>query len=541
MHAAIRRALLSVTRKEGLQEFAVGLTRLLPHIQLVASGGTARTLAQAHIPTTPIETYTQFPECFAGRVKTLHPRIMGGILFRRDLDVEEAKRLQIEPIDLVVCNLYDFAASAQRETIEMAELMESMDIGGSTLIRSACKNYAHVAVVVDPQDYPRVLEALQQGGGTLSMDTRKHLAVKALQMSAEYEALLLRECSRRLVGEERRSLALVRGRPLRYGENPDQKAWVYELDGEQGIAQAEVLCGKELSYNNYEDATAAHLATQELVEGGAAHAVAIVKHGNLCGLATACDLVSAFARAWAADPKSAFGGIVSVSSSVPDALYPLLKEKFIELLIAPDFSDSFVALVRAGRPNLRLLRMQQHIASPLMYKTISGGMLAQTRRVRSTHPPMDVLFQTAVVTKRRPAPTLCGLAEFAITAICYGKSNAIAIVREYAPGFYQLLGMGSGQPNRVDSLQRLALPKAIENLRAEHPHDPQYDTKEALKECILASDGFFPFDDSVRFAGQSGIRLVIQPGGSTRDPEVIQAADALDMSMILTGNRYFTH
>ncbi len=544
---AVKTALFSVTDKEGIKEFAQGLRQINPHIAIIASGGTAKALAEAGIAFTPLSDYTQFPECFQGRVKTVHPRIIGGTLFCRGRDDIEAEKLGISPIDLVVCNLYNFAQATQRHGLPMQELVESMDIGGSTLIRSASKNFADVAVAVDPKDYMMLLEELKKNEGCLSLETRQRLAVKAMNVSADYETLLAREFTKRLGEQESHRPSLARGRRLRYGENPDQQAWVYQFEGEHGIAQAKVLSGKELSYNNYDDATLAYYAAFDLKERGAEHGAAIVKHGSLCAYATGKTIAQAFEMAWAGDSKSAFGSIIALTSSPTEQMIHLLQSKFVEVIIAPHFNETFVAWAQSAKPNLRLLEMPFLPQAHPLYKSISGGMLVQTQKNRAAHPSIDILLQPScdkrigVVTKNQPKAEQQGLYGFAISAVQFAKSNAIAIVREYEPGSYQLLSIGAGQPNRIDSLQRLATPKAIENLLTEHSSEPKYNPQSDLGRCVMASDGFFPFDDSIHFAAAQGIRSIVQPGGSTRDEEVIKAADEQGLCMLFTGERYFYH
>jgi phosphoribosylaminoimidazolecarboxamide formyltransferase/IMP cyclohydrolase len=546
----VHTALISVTNKTGLAPFVQALRARIPTLKIIASGGTAQALDSCGTSYTPLQDHTGFPECFGGRVKTLHPKVMGGILYRRDADKDEAKTLAIDGIDLVVCNLYDFESASKASDMPVEKLIEQMDIGGSTLIRSACKNYAHVAVVVDPQDYPLVLDDLERNGGRVSLELRKALALKAINLSAAYESLLAQELSRRLGSEEHRRIHLAKGKPLRYGENPDQQAWVYEVPQAQGIVQAKILAGKELSYNNYDDATVAYEAAQALHAIHAQHGTAIVKHGNLCGYATGHTLSEAFQKAWDGDSKSAFGGVIGFISQVTEELIPLLKGKFIEVIIAPGFDEEFLAWSKAHKPNVRLLQQGQKMGNPLSYKSISGGVLVQTKKENAIPKDLGILLRpcdpssakkVGVVTKRKPDEKHVQLYAFGIAAVNYAKSNGVAIVREYAPACYQLLGVGAGQPNRVDSLQRLALPKAIDNLRAEHPGDAAYDPSHDLETCVLVSDGFFPFDDSIIEAAKSGIRCCIQPGGSTNDQSVIDAADQHGICMMMTGERYFYH
>lgn len=547
----IQTALFSVTNKSGLVEFAKGLIKLRPHLKIIASGGTANKLSEGNVPITQVHEYTQFPSCFGDRVKTLHPKILGGILFRRGIDEEESKKLVIPAIDLVVCNLYDFKGALQRPESGMDKLIESMDIGGSTLIRSASKNFAGVTVVVDPADYPILLKELEENHGAVSLNTRQRLAAKAMKVSADYEALLANEFMKQFADHDTHRPHLIQGKKLRYGENPDQQAWVYQFEEQEGIAQAEILSGKELSFNNYEDATLAFRAAVDLKLIGSQHGVAIVKHGSLCAYATGNTIEKAFDKAWEGDAKSSFGSVIAFTSAITDSLIPNLKDKFVEVLVAPEFSSSFVEWCKQSKPNLRLLKTPIDAAKGLLYKSISGGMLVQTQKERTSHPSLNALLlpcqdpsskkRIGVVTKRLPDPQQKTLWNFAISAVQFAKSNAIAIVREYEPGCYQLLGMGAGQPNRIDSFQRLAIPKAIENLRNEHAKNSHYDPKCDLNKCIVASDGFFPFDDSIRYAASEGIKSIIQPGGSTRDQEAINAADELDICMIFTGERYFYH
>jgi phosphoribosylaminoimidazolecarboxamide formyltransferase / IMP cyclohydrolase len=528
----MKRALFSVTDKTGLEEFGKELQRIFPKLEMLASGGTAKMFASAGISCTPISQQTQFPECFGGRVKTLHPAILGGILQRRGVDDEEAAGLGIAPIDLVVCNLYLFDSNKKME-----ELAESMDIGGSTMIRAACKNFSSVGVIVDPNDYPAVLEELR-ANQKLSRETRVRLAVKAMRMSAEYEARIA-EALAEQAGH--RWIPLENERKLSYGENPDQEAWVYSFDKEEGIASANVLGGKPLSYNNYEDASQSFFAMQRIFDQNAA-AAAIVKHGGLCGLATGKDLRAAFQRAWDGDSKSAFGSVIALSQEVDESFGEVLKSHFIEVVLAPAFSPGFLAWTSYAKPSLRLLQVRFDAEASRLYRGISGGLLVQTSK-KELYPQSKTWLQPmgsdkiGVATKRLPQIGQENLFRFCLAAVQSVKSNAIVLVREYEPSLYQLIGVGGGQPNRIDSLQRLALPKAIEILK----HENCKDVRKALGEIVLASDGFFPFADSIQAAADAGIQIFLQPGGSVRDPEVIEEADKRGLCMIFTGQRYFSH
>jgi len=534
---------MSVTDKTGLVEFAQGLQKANPNLKIIASGGTSSALKEGGLNPVSISEYTNFPECFGGRVKTLHPMIAGGVLFRRGLHDEEAKQLGIDPIDMVVCNLYDFEKAAG-EGLEIDRLIEYLDIGGSTLIRAAVKNYIGVAVVVDPFDYNSLIEEIEEYGG-LSPDTHEELAVKAINLSADYEALLAEDFTERLKDEKTCRPLLVGGEKLRYGENPDQEAWVYKFQDQGGVAQADVLAGKELSYNNYEDATIAYNASQKLHQLSSKPGVAVIKHGGICGYATGASLDRAFKLAWDGDPKSAFGSVIAINAEVTEELTPELEKKFIEVIIAPSFSQPFVKWVKETYPNLRLLRVPNGHTGKLVYKNISGGMLIQTHK-DSVYPLKDDVFfsnlgEAGVMTELKPKPEQKGLFQFAATAVNFAKSNTIAITREVGPEEYQVIGMGAGQPNRVDCLQLLALPRAIENLRREHQENPHYDPREDLANCVLASDGFFPFDDSIEYAAEMGLKYCIQPGGSKRDKTVIETANKKGMCMIFTGIRNFYH
>ncbi|MCB1137009.1 MAG: bifunctional phosphoribosylaminoimidazolecarboxamide formyltransferase/IMP cyclohydrolase PurH, partial [Chlamydiia bacterium] len=433
---------------------------------------------------------------------------------------------------------------------DLGQILEKVDIGGSTLIRAASKNFPHVTVVTDPADYFSVVQEMQASEGCTSITTRARLASKAFNHSADYEAMIATTMSRMLSKEETLRPKLIAGRPLRYGENPDQQAWVYQLEKEDGIAQAKILNGKELSFNNYEDATAAYKAAQELHCLGATHGCAIIKHGGLCGYASADNTLEAFRRAWAGDSKSAFGGVVAFTHTVPDTLIDEIKFKFVEVLIAPGFSPQFLAWAKEHKRSLRLLQLPMTDSAYLEFKRVSGGMLVQTPKKHQNRLSMKPLMKPAcpqaksrirVVTERLPSPEQEDLLNFAMASVKFAKSNAVSIVREHSPGSFQLVGMGAGQPNRVDSLQRLALPKAIENLRAEHGERSDYDPKIDLSRCVLASDGFFPFPDSIRVAAEAGLATCIQPGGSVRDDEVIEAARDEGMCMIFSGERSFTH
>ena len=544
----IKRMLISVTDKTGLTEFVQKLKKIIPELEIIASGVTAKELEKENLPYTPLKDFTGFPECFDGRVKTLHPKIAGGLLMRRGKDDKEAKSLNIQPIDMVICNLYDFKKAASDEKKEISELMESMDIGGSTLIRASSKNYNCVCTITDPKDYSLVLDNIAKNNGKVDLEISKQLAVKAINLSADYEATLANVLGKKLGGEETIRPALKNGRELRYGENPDQRAWVYNFEDATGIGTAEVKSGDKLSYNNYLDATESYKAAQGLLDLGAKHGVAIIKHCSLCALATGNRQTETFNLAWEGDPKSSFGSVIALTTPVEFDLIKEIEKKFIEVIIAPDFDPKFVSWVKEKKPRLRLLKVPNRCKSVYFYKNINGGMLCQTEKTIAFNAKNDKYFQPfdpndekkiGVVTKRQPKKEQRGLFAFGIICVNFAKSNAIAIVREVSPNCYQLLGLGSGQPNRVDCLERLAIPKAVENIKREK--GPDCDCKDEFANCILASDGFFPFDDSIKYAAKWGIKYIIQPGGSIRDGEVKDTANKLDICMIFAGERYFSH
>lgn len=537
-------ALFSVTNKEGLQELVGGLREYCSDLQMIASGNTARVLREAGFEIQGLEERTGFPECFGGRVKTLHPKISGGILFDRTLHSQEAKDLQIAPIDLVVCNLYDFKG-ALKEEVELSQLIEQIDVGGPTMIRSAAKNYASVTVMTDPRDYPELLEQLKEHGGCVTLEFRKRMAAKAFALTAQYDQLIAQVFGEAVGGTPPLSLPLCQGKQLRYGENPDQKAWVYSYEGEKGIANGEILGGKALSYNNYEDASMAYGALADLVAQGETCGAVIVKHGSPCGIATGQTLAEAFEKAWEGDRKSAFGSVIAVSAPVTEELQESLRGRFIEVLIAPEFSEEMVQWLKVKKPQLRLVRTPIEMFSQPLVRSIKGGVLVQTPKQAGSSPQADLLMKVAqpkkegasrvgVVTNRMPSTSMQGLLAFALVGIKHAKSNAVVLAREYAEGRYQLLSVGTGQPNRVDSLQRLAIPKALENLQ-------QNGEEISLKDCVLVSDGFFPFPDSIEVAHEYGIQYCVQPGGGKRDEEVISVANEKGLCMMFTGERYFNH
>ena len=516
--APLRKALLSVSDKTGIADLGRGLVDL--GIELVSTGGTARALAAAGLPVTKVSDLTGAPEVFNGRVKTLHPTVHGGILGRWDLpeDREEGAANGIEPIGLVVVNLYPFRETVARAEVTEAEAIEQIDIGGPTLLRAAAKNHVHTAVVVDPTDYDRLLGAIRED--TLD-GLRRALALKAFRHTAAYDAAI--------VGWLERDaetlptpllLAAPQVRTLRYGENPHQRAAFYEVptaEGAPSLARAEVLQGKALSYNNILDLDAALKIAVDLKPVGAV----VIKHGNPCGAAEATagePLAEVYLRARSTDPDSAFGGIVGLNRPVDRTTAEKLAETFIEAVIAPSFSDE-ARTVLARKKNLRLLAHDPwpQAASYLEVRHVAGGYLAQDHDAT----PDDVRAST-VATKRAPTEDEWLALEFAWRAARHVKSNAIVFARAG-----MLLGVGAGQMSRVDS-SRIAADKA-----RRQGHE--------LAGSGVASDAFFPFADGVEALAEAGATAVIQPGGSKGDPKVIEAADRLGLAMVFTGTRHFKH
>jgi len=503
----IMRALLSLSDKTGLEDLARQLDEL--GYELIASGGTARAIAAAGLPVTPVSDLTRFPEILGGRVKTLHPAIHGPILARdQEDDRAELTRLGFEPIDLVICNLYPFQQRVARPDVSEAEAVEQIDIGGVTLLRAAAKNYERVVVLVDPEDYGWVLEALKASGPDLAQ--RRRLALKAFRHTAAYDAAISGWLARQADEEdallpETLILAAERVQALRYGENPHQRAAFYRW---QGFEPAfEQLQGKALSYNNLGDLHGAWGAVNEFETP----AVAIIKHANPCGLATDDDLVTAYQKALASDPISAFGSIIAVNRPVDLPLVEAIGKLFVEVLAAPEFTPEAMARL-ARKKNLRVMRATGASPFPLELHTVTGGLLAQT-------PDGHLIADLRVVSQRQPTDEERADLLFAWRVVKWVKSNAILFARDRAT-----VGVGAGQMSRVDAV-KLAGMKAGDRARG----------------AVMASDAFFPFPDGIEEAARLGVTAVIQPGGSIRDEEVIAAADRLGLAMIFTGMRHFRH
>ena len=506
------KAILSVSNKEGLAAFARGLSG--SGVDLYSTGGTKRAIEDAGVPVRSVSDLTGFPEILDGRVKTLHPKVHGGILALRDnpQHIEELAAHEIEAIDIVVSNLYPFVETVGKADVPLAEALENIDIGGPTLVRASAKNFPSVLVVVDPRDYGTVLDGLRSGG--VAMEDRRRLARKAFQHVALYDTAI----ATYLRGEEdpltdQLTIGLEKVQRLRYGENPHQQSAFYQeaLAPPGTIASAAQLHGKELSHNNILDADAAW----NVVRDFANPAVAVVKHTNPCGLASNEDLTEAYRLAYEGDPVSAFGGIVACNRPLDLAAAESIAAIFYEIVIAPGYEPDALARLKRKR-DLRILQVEglNQGGAGLDYRRVSGGMLVQTADRLQGDPAA-----WKSVTERSPTPAELEDLAFAWKAVKHVKSNAIVLARGGA-----LIGMGAGQPNRVTSVH-LALRAAGEKAAG----------------CVLGSDAFFPFPDGVEMAAQGGATAIAQPGGSVRDSEVIEAANKAGLAMVFTGARHFKH
>ncbi len=522
--AGIKRALISVSDKTALVDFAKGLAAL--GAEILSTGGTAKALREAGLPITDVSAHTGSPEILDGRVKTLHPKIHAGLLGRRR-DSKHAADMQqhgIAPIDVLVVNLYPFEATIAKPECTLEEAIENIDIGGPSMLRSAAKNHEDVLVIVDPSDYPRVLEALRAGEVLLSL--RRELARKVFQHTARYDSLIAGYLERQAGGEAVRFPAVLTlhyelAETLRYGENPHQQGAFYRdaASQEPAVARAKTLHGKAMSYNNFLDANAALEAVKEFEEPAAV----IIKHNNPCGAALGATPVEAYVKARETDPVSAFGGVIAFNRPVDLAAAKEITSTFVEVIVAPGYAENALAELKRKR-DLRLLDVGPLTAAQhdrrdwrdwMDLKKLVGGLIVQERDVGG----LSDIRQLKVPTKRQPTDEEYAACAFAWKVCKHVKSNAIVYAR---PG--QTVGIGAGQMSRVDSVK-------LAGMKAQLP----------VKGCVMASDAFFPFRDGVDAAAQAGITAVIQPGGSIRDQEVIQAADEHNLAMILTGMRHFRH
>lgn len=528
----IRRALISVSDKTGIVEFARELKKF--NVEIISTGGTAKTLREAGIEVRDVSDVTGFPEMMDGRIKTLHPRIHGGLLALRDNPEHVAAMGEhgIEPIDMVVINLYPFAETIAREGVTLEAAIEQIDIGGPAMIRSAAKNFRDVAVLVNSKWYDDVLGELRTNEGALSLSTRQRLALGAFMLTSGYDKTIQHYLLKRALPDLIRlptqtdneassretedlpieiDLTCEKISDLRYGENPHQLAALYALeDTPQGLVQSEILSGKEMSFNNYVDADAAWQLVCDFDE----LACAIIKHTNPAGAALGVSAEEAYRNALACDPVSAFGGIVAFNRTLDEAAARVVTEIFVEVIIAPDFEEAALAVLRSKK-NLRVLRIGMPSPAPgLEYKQISGGMLVQTSDAHGLSGE-----DLKVMTQRAPSEEEIDDLLFAWTVCKHTKSNAIVYARDK-----QTVGVGAGQMSRVDSVKIGAMRAQLQ-----------------IKGSVLASDAFFPFRDGLDEAAKHGITAVIQPGGSVRDEEVIAAANEHGIAMVFTGVRHFKH
>ncbi|WP_302373134.1 bifunctional phosphoribosylaminoimidazolecarboxamide formyltransferase/IMP cyclohydrolase [Enterococcus asini] len=511
-----KRALISVSDKTGLVAFAKGI--VAAGLEIISTGGTKKALDEAGVPSLAIEEVTGFPEMMDGRVKTLHPKIHGGLLGRRDLDSHMAAMRShgITEIDLVVVNLYPFKETIEKPDVTEAEAIENIDIGGPSMLRSGAKNFASVAVVVDPADYELVLTELQAGGTTLG--TRKYLAAKVFRHTAAYDALIAGYLTN-AVGDsqpEKMTLTYELKQSLRYGENSHQQAAFYQdaLPVSYSIAQAKQLHGKELSYNNIKDADAALRIAREFE----APTVVALKHMNPCGIGTGDTIEAAYDFAYAADPVSIFGGILVANRTIDLATAEKMHQLFLEIIIAPDFTEEAFAVL-SKKKNLRLMTLdfsQKDQSTNNETVSVLGGLLVQEQDVVKEDPA-----NWQVVTKRQPTEAELAAMAFAWKAVKHVKSNAIVLANEH-----QTVGIGAGQMNRVGSV-KIAIDQA--------------ESAGMMTGAVLASDAFFPMADSVEYAAAHGIKAIVQPGGSIKDQLSIEAADAAGIAMVFTDLRHFRH
>mgnify|MGYP006275749283 FL=1 len=518
----IQRALISVSDKTGIVELAHELTGM--GVQILSSGGTFDLLSSAGLCVTEVSSHTQFPEMMGGRIKTLHPKIHGGILGRRGQDEDVMREHDISPIDLVIVNLYPFEQTISQKDCTLGQAIENIDIGGPTLIRGAAKNHAAVTVVVDPSDYDLLLEHLKEHDGAPSQELRNRLAAKAFRHTAAYDSLIGDYLSSQYEPDPYPEVLVVSQKlvqEMRYGENPHQSAAFYrDINPPPGsIAGAKQLQGKELSYNNIADADAALECVHAL---GSDPSCVIVKHANPCGAASAVSLAEAYQQAYMTDPTSAFGGIIAFNGTLePDLAKTIIAQQFVEVILAPKINPECLPFF-ATKPNIRVLEtggLTETSARPPAkdYKKVGGGLLVQQLDLLTLN-----LDDIKIVTKRGPTDQefkdLC----FAWSVAKYVKSNAIVYAKNLST-----IGVGAGQMSRVYSAR-------IAGIKAE-------DAGLAVRGSVMASDAFFPFRDGIDSAAQAGITAVIQPGGSMRDQEVIDAANEFGMAMVFTGIRHFRH
>ena len=517
---AVRRALISVSDKTGVIEFARELSK--HNIEILSTGGTAKLLSENGLRVTEVSDHTGFPEIMDGRVKTLHPKIHGGILGRRDIDEKVMQQYDIAPIDLVVINLYPFASTVAKSNCSLEDAIENIGIGGPSMLRAAAKNNAYVAVVVDPTDYSKLVTELNKGNSALDQELRFNLAVKAFEHTAKYDGMIANYLGKQLpesdaVFPRTLNLQYRQVQVLRYGENPHQRGAFYVEEGalEPSVATSKVIQGKELSYNNVADTDAA----LECVRQFSTPACVIVKHANPCGVASEDNILQAYELAYQTDPTSAFGGIIAFNQELDaTTAKTIIVRQFVEVLIAPIISNA-AREVLAAKKNIRVLECGawEGTIESFDYKRVIGGLLVQDR-------DLGVINKTdiKIVSKRSPTDEELNDLLFAWKVVKFVKSNAIVYVRNQ-----QTIGVGAGQMSRVYSARIAAIKAQDENLE--------------VAGSVMASDAFFPFRDAIDAAHENGITAIIHPGGSKNDNEIIAAVDELGIAMVLTGMRHFRH
>jgi phosphoribosylaminoimidazolecarboxamide formyltransferase/IMP cyclohydrolase len=524
----IKTALVSVFNKENLDKIIYKLKEL--DVKILSTGGTKSFIESLGVEVTSVESLTGYPSILGGRVKTLHPKVFGGILSRRDNqgDVSQLTEYEIPEIDLVIVDLYPFEDTVASGAGEQ-DVIEKIDIGGISLIRAAAKNFKDVVIVPSKKEYQPLLDLLNEKNGETSMAERKWYAGQAFAVSSHYDAAIFSYFNQ---GEDSsmERISLNNGHVLRYGENPHQKATFFKFQntpGEITLANAEVLQGKALSYNNMLDADAAWKSASDAYHS-VTHienkvAVSVIKHLNPCGLAVSGNIMQSLEMAWAGDPISAFGSILFFTDTVTKEVAEWFGKKFVEIIIAPAFTGEALEVL-GKKKNLRVLviPVKKEITGEKLFRSISGGMLVQDE-----DEGMDSKLET--VTAKEFDSTKANLAKFGITACKHLKSNAIAVVSEGENGAFWLTGAGMGQPNRLDSLKNLTMPR--------------FNMKEGvdIENSVLISDAFFPFRDSIEAANEYGVKYIVEPGGSIRDEEVIEACNEFGIAMAFTGRRHFKH
>ncbi len=525
----IKVALVSVFSKKNLDKIIHKLNDL--NVKILSTGGTQNFIESLSVEVVSVESLTGYPSILGGRVKTLHPKVFGGILSRRDNqgDARQLTEYKIPEIDLVIVDLYPFEDTLASGASEQ-EIIEKIDIGGISLIRAAAKNYKDVVIVPSQNEYAPLLDLLNEKNGESGLADRKWFAGKAFAVSSHYDSAIFGFFNSNGDNEGTERISLNNGEVLRYGENPHQNATFYKFKNspqEISLAEAQVLQGKALSYNNMLDADAAWKSASDAYHS-VTHvenkvAVSVVKHLNPCGLAVTENILESLELAWAGDPISAFGSIICFTGEVTKEVAEWFRNKFVEIVIAPGFTPEALE-VFSKRKNLRLLvtPVKEEITGEKLYRSISGGMLVQDE-----DEGLDTQFET--VTEKAFESSKINLARFGITACKHLKSNAIAVVTETESGSFWLTGAGMGQPNRLDSLRHLTMPR--------------FQSKEGLsiENSVLISDAFFPFRDSIEAANEYGVKYIVQPGGSIRDTEVIGACNEFGIAMAFTGRRHFKH